>query len=47
MSQSLQAIRGMNDILPADRADWSALEQELVGILDAYGFREIRLPIVE
>ncbi|MEQ8496388.1 MAG: ATP phosphoribosyltransferase regulatory subunit, partial [Gammaproteobacteria bacterium] len=47
MSQSLQAIRGMNDILPADSADWRALEQALVGILDAYGYREIRLPIVE
>ncbi|MEQ8660228.1 MAG: histidine--tRNA ligase [Gammaproteobacteria bacterium] len=47
MSQHLQAIRGMNDILPADSDDWRALENVLVAILDAYGYREIRLPIVE
>ncbi len=47
MSEHLQAIRGMNDILPADSGEWRALENALVAILDAYGYREIRLPIVE
>ncbi len=47
MSEHLQAIRGMNDILPADSGEWRALENTLVAILDAYGYREIRLPIVE
>jgi len=47
MSEHLQAIRGMNDILPVDSGDWRALENALVAILDAYDYREIRLPIVE
>ena len=37
----------MNDILPADSGEWRALENALVAILNAYGYREIRLPIVE
>lgn len=47
MSKSLQAIRGMNDILPEQTPAWRYLENTLVDLLDGYGYREIRLPIVE
>ena len=47
MSKSLQAIRGMNDILPEQTPAWRYLESTLASLLDGYGYREIRLPIVE
>ena len=47
MSKSLQAIRGMNDILPEQTPAWRYLESTLVSLLDSYGYKEIRLPIVE
>lgn len=47
MSKELQAIRGMNDILPADTPQWLALEQTIADVLGAYGYNQIRLPIVE
>ncbi|HIQ45633.1 MAG TPA: histidine--tRNA ligase [Pseudomonas oleovorans] len=47
MSKSLQAIRGMNDILPEQTPAWRYLENTLVDLLDGYGYKEIRLPIVE
>ena len=47
MSKTLQAIRGMNDVLP-DRAPlWQHFEQVVRDWLPAYGYREIRMPIVE
>lgn len=47
MSKSLQAIRGMNDILPEQTPAWRFLEGTLAALLDGYGYKEIRLPIVE
>jgi histidyl-tRNA synthetase len=47
MSESIQAIRGMSDILPADSATWQQVEAILKETLSAYGYREIRVPIVE
>ncbi len=47
MAKHIQAIRGMNDYLPEDTAIWQKIEQILSDILSGYGFREIRLPIVE
>ncbi len=47
MSKSLQAIRGMNDILPEQTPAWRYLENTLVNLLGGYGYKEIRLPIVE
>lgn len=47
MSKSLQAIRGMNDILPEQTPAWRYLESTLASLLDSYGYKEIRLPIVE
>ncbi|KGD72503.1 histidine--tRNA ligase [Tatumella morbirosei] len=47
MAKNIQAIRGMNDYLPADTALWQRIEQVLKQVLAGYGFSEIRLPIVE
>lgn len=47
MTQSIQAIRGMNDILPSDSPYWQKIEACLYRIARNYGYQEIRLPIVE
>ncbi len=47
MSKTLQAIRGMNDILPEQTPLWQHFEQVVRDWLRAYGYREIRMPIVE
>lgn len=47
MSKSLQAIRGMNDILPDQSPLWRYFEGTVAGLLDTYGYRQIRTPIVE
>jgi len=47
LSKTLQAIRGMNDILPAQTPVWRYLEGTFAELLEAYGYSEIRLPIVE
>jgi len=47
MSQTLQAIRGMNDILPADAELWEQFEEQVRDWLRAYGYLPIRMPMVE
>ena len=47
MANSIQAIRGMNDILPDQTPAWQYLEDSVRAVLHAYGYREIRLPILE
>jgi histidyl-tRNA synthetase len=47
MAKSIQAVRGMNDILPAHTAVWQFLEDTLRRVIHAYGYREIRLPLLE
>ena len=44
---SIVAIKGFNDILPAQTAAWRNLERQLASLMDAYGYQQIRLPIVE
>ena len=44
---SIVAIKGFNDTLPAQTAAWRRLEQHLASLMDAYGYQQIRLPIVE
>jgi histidyl-tRNA synthetase len=46
MSQ-IQPIRGMVDILPEDSSTWRAIETVLLDMAASYGYREIRVPIVE
>ncbi len=45
--KKLQAIRGMNDLLPTDSAAWQYLEATVADVLQRYGYQEIRFPIVE
>lgn len=47
MAKNIQAIRGMNDYLPADTALWQRIEGVLKQTLASYGYSEIRLPLVE
>lgn len=47
MSNVIQAIRGMNDILPDETHRWAFFEDTVRSWLDGYGYRNIRMPIVE
>jgi len=47
LSKPLQAIRGMNDILPEQTPLWRYFEGAVASLLDGYGYRQIRMPIVE
>ncbi|MDV5225000.1 MAG: histidine--tRNA ligase [Pseudomonadota bacterium] len=47
MAKNIQAVRGMNDYLPADTRVWQKIEAVLKNILQGYSFSEIRTPIVE
>ncbi len=43
----IKAVRGVHDILPADAATWQHVEATARWVFEAYGYREIRLPIFE
>ncbi len=43
----INAIRGMNDILPEDAAKWRLVEETTRRIFSLYGFSELRPPIME
>ena len=47
MSKILQAVRGMNDILPDEAELWEQFEELVRDWLRAYGYRPIRMPLVE
>lgn len=47
MGKYLQAIRGMNDTLPEHTSVWAGVEAAAQTLLTSYGYREIRLPLVE
>ena len=47
MSKAIQAIRGMNDALPADTVLWQWLEGVARDVLQSYGYGEIRMPLLE
>ncbi|MEM9758646.1 MAG: histidine--tRNA ligase [Pseudomonadota bacterium] len=44
---SLRSIRGMSDVLPANSPPWHFFEVTVARLLDAYGYEEIRMPVVE
>lgn len=44
---TIRAIRGMNDILPDETPHWQHLESAIGSLMAAYGYAEIRLPVVE
>ena len=43
----IQAVRGMNDILPGESPVWQYLERVISDVVHSYGYREIRFPILE
>jgi len=45
--KTLQAVRGMNDVLPADSALWQYFERTVADLLTGYGYQQVRMPIVE
>jgi histidyl-tRNA synthetase len=47
LAEQLQAIRGMNDVLPEQIGAWQHLEGTVRDLLTEYGYEEIRVPIVE
>jgi histidyl-tRNA synthetase len=47
MSNKPKTVRGMNDILPDVAARWQYLESEVEDIIQAYGYRQVRLPLLE
>jgi histidyl-tRNA synthetase len=46
-TKTIQAIRGMNDVLPGEAPLWEFLEQTVRDVFALYGYRHIRTPIVE
>jgi histidyl-tRNA synthetase len=47
VSKSIQAIRGMNDILPGETPRWQFVENVFRELMASYGYDEIRLPSLE
>ena len=47
MNKTLQAVRGMNDLLPQDSPLWQFLEDTTRNVFERYGYRLMRTPIVE
>ena len=47
MTKTIQAVRGMNDILPDEIHLWQFFEHTVREWLRAYGYREIRMPVLE
>jgi len=47
MSEAISPIRGMGDILPEDATVWQHVEAVLKSTVHAYGYRELRVPVVE
>ncbi|MGF1715762.1 histidine--tRNA ligase [Photobacterium chitinilyticum] len=47
MAKQIQAIRGMNDCLPTQSPLWHKVEDTIKQVVSAYGYNEIRMPIVE
>ncbi len=47
MADILQAIKGMNDILPPESGQWEWLETTVRSLMRRYGYQNIRTPVVE
>jgi len=47
MSETIQSIRGMSDILPDQAPLWELFEGSVRAWLNAYGYRAIRMPLLE
>ena len=47
MANKFQSVRGFNDVLPADAAAWQFVHDTAAEVFAAYGYAEIRLPLLE
>jgi histidyl-tRNA synthetase len=47
MPAPLQAVRGMNDVLPDEAPLWELLEDAVRDVFRQYGYRNLRVPLVE
>jgi len=47
MAGRIQAVRGMNDVLPDEATLWHVFEDTVRDVFEQYGYRNIRTPIVE
>ncbi|MGO1296628.1 MAG: histidine--tRNA ligase [Vibrio sp.] len=47
MVKTIQAVRGMNDCLPSQSPLWQKVEGVIKNVISAYGYSEVRMPIVE
>lgn len=45
--EKFTGVKGMNDMLPQDAAVWQHVQSTCVGVLERYGYQEIRTPILE
>ncbi len=47
MALNVQAVRGMNDLLPENTSVWQQVEKVLRDTLSSFGYSEVRMPVVE
>lgn len=47
MSKFIKSIRGMHDVLPDESHRWQSFEAIIRQLMASYGYREIRMPLVE
>ncbi len=47
MAEALQAVKGMNDILPPESARWEWFEEKVRALMARYAYANVRTPIVE
>ena len=47
MSKYIKSIRGMHDVLPDDSHRWQDFEAIIRQLMSNYGYKEIRMPLVE
>lgn len=46
-SEKLVAVKGMNDIMPPESAQWEWLEEKIRELMGRYAYRNLRTPIIE
>jgi histidyl-tRNA synthetase len=47
MAEKINAVKGMNDIMPPDSARWEWLEERVRALMGRYAYRMVRTPVVE
>ena len=45
--ETINSIRGMNDLLPPESSAWRKVEGVIIDVLESYHFRELRVPLLE